>query len=129
MSINVRAMLEEQRARGLADLAGSRVDATLPIRQTLVDELVSAAISRYPQAELDVRLRDGNRLDVRAGWRIFGFPARWRLRFALEPHGRVSERPVLVLRLAEPSAKELHRADLMRRSGRREACGSPRPGC
>ena len=104
MSVDLRAMLEDQRARGLADLAGSRVDATVPIRQALVDELVNAAVSRYPQAELDVRLRDRNRLEVRAGWRIFGFPVRWRLPFALEPHAPLTERPVLFLRLAEPSA-------------------------
>jgi hypothetical protein len=104
MTVNVRALLADQRARGLADLEGSRVDATVPIRQALVDELVGAVVSRYPQAELDVRLREGNRFDVRAGWRIFGFPARWRLPFAIEPHARLTERPVLFLRLAEPSA-------------------------
>lgn len=104
MSVNVGAMIADQRARGLADLVGSRVDATVPIRQALVDELVGAVVSRYPQAELDVRLREGNRFDVRAGWRIFGFPARWRLPFAIEPHARLIDRPSLFLRLAEPSA-------------------------
>ena len=104
MPTAVAAILERQRERRFADLAGSRVDATLPVRQALVDELVATAIARHPEAELDARLLNGNRLEVRAGWRIFGFPARWRLPFIIDPHVNVAERPMLFLRLAESSA-------------------------
>jgi hypothetical protein len=104
MSNDAGAILRRQRARRFAGLAGSSVDATLPLRQSLLDELVARAVARYPQAELDVRLRDGNLLEVRAGWRIFGFPARWRLPFRIEPHANLAERPILHVRLAETSA-------------------------
>lgn len=90
----MRDLLEAERARHFAGLAGSRVDATVPLRQAVIDAALSA-VRRWPPPldGLAVRIAAANVIHVEAVVGVLGFAKTMRLRLRLAPaieHGIVS---------------------------------------
>jgi hypothetical protein len=79
-------MVEAERALGFEGLAGSRVEALVPVRQALVDAVL-AQVPRWPAPVegLAVRIGEGNRIHVSAAIRVLGFKTRVRLPLRLAP--------------------------------------------
>ena len=83
--MNTRALsiLEGERAAGFPNLAGTHLEATLPLTQRLVDMLVSRASARRNLHGLKVTLRANNEVDVEIVKPLFGFDTRLALAFRI----------------------------------------------
>ena len=86
MPTHVLQMLEAERRRQFAGLAGTRLDGVLPVRQALVDAALAQA-PRWPSPIETVRIRiaAGNRIHVAATVRLLGFKTRLGVSLRLAP--------------------------------------------
>jgi hypothetical protein len=83
---HVLAVLEAERELGFDGLAGSWIDARLPLRQAALDAAL-AQVARWPSAVegVAVEIGEGNWLTVTATVRVFGFRTPVRLPVRLAP--------------------------------------------
>lgn len=73
------SLLAREREQGFASLGGSRAEIAVPVRQALVDRLLTRALaSRSQTTAVQVELLEGARLGVTASHRVLGLPVRAR---------------------------------------------------
>ena len=74
MTSNIVQILQQERARGLSSLTGSRLSASIPVREAFLNATVARLIARQSTVEaLHVGILPANRLDVTATARVLGF--------------------------------------------------------
>ena len=76
MNTALLRVLERERAAGLRGLAGTRVEAMVPITQHLVDVLVARVGAARKMGGLNVTLRAANEIGVAVVKSVFGFDTR-----------------------------------------------------
>ena len=97
MGSAVAELLAEERRTGLARLAGSRLRATVPVREPLVARLISQARLPSLVRGLNVRFLPGNHVIVEAEVQVLGF--RKRLEMALKVAASADPGPPRTIRL------------------------------
>jgi hypothetical protein len=92
-------IVEQLRASRFADLAGSRVSASIPVSERLLNEILAAAMPpSVPVSVLSIRPQKGNRLAVRARLSRVDFLPPINLTVEIERQPELPDSP-LVLRL------------------------------
>jgi hypothetical protein len=102
MSTRALTIIDTERADGFRNLAGTRLEATLPVTQHLVDIEIAHAGSRRNLHGLQVTLRAGNEIGVEVVKPVFGFNARLALVFRIAGPVDVASDPRVYL-LVNPS--------------------------
>src|SRR5688572_20116937 len=97
------AVLERERAAGFRGLAGTHVEATVPITQHLVDELVAQAAAARNLGGLKLTLRAGNEIGVAVVKSVFGFDTRLAIDMRIRGPVDLASDPRLYLLVARPS--------------------------
>lgn len=93
-------ILEHLQATGFGEIAGTRVHATVPIAETLLNRLIRDTMPQnLPLRNVAVTPEDGNRLSVRIVPKAMFVPA-MTLKLIIEKQPEIPISPVLVLRLA-----------------------------
>jgi hypothetical protein len=86
MTSNIVQILQQERARGLASLMGSRLSASIPVREGFLNAMLARVLARQSTIEaLHVAMLPANRLDVSATARVLGFRKRVRLGLHVQP--------------------------------------------
>jgi hypothetical protein len=86
MTSNIVLILQEERARGLASLVGSRLSVSIPVREEFLNALLARVLARQSTIEaLHVGMLPANRLDVTATARVLGFRKAVRLGLHVQP--------------------------------------------
>jgi hypothetical protein len=100
--VNERAhvILQQLQASQFRDLAGSHIDATVPISEGLVNAALEAFLPpEAPVRNVAIRPETGDRFSVRIVPKMSLLPA-ITLKLVIEEQPRLPESPVLVLRMA-----------------------------
>lgn len=86
MTSTVLQILQQERARGLSSLVGSRLSASIPVREAFLNAMLAHVLARQSTLEaLHVAMLPANRLDVTATARVLGFRKRLRLGLHVQP--------------------------------------------
>jgi hypothetical protein len=93
-------LLDHLRATNFGELAGTRVHATIPIAESLLNAFIRDTMPpNLPVREVSVTPEDGNRLSVRVVPKAMFMPA-LTVKLDIEKQAEIPTAPVLVLRLA-----------------------------
>lgn len=96
----LQRILQHLLATGFSDIAGTRVFAIIPIRESLLNQLIRETMPPdLPVRDVSIRPEDGNVLSVRLTPRAMLIPA-ITLKVNIERQPDIPTSPVLVLRLA-----------------------------
>ena len=96
----LQRILQQLLATGFGDIAGARLFATVPIAESLLNQVIRDTMpSNLPVRDVSVRPEDGNVLSVRLTPRAMLIPA-ITLKLNIERQPQIPTSPVLVLRLA-----------------------------
>ena len=96
----LQRILQHLLATGFGDIAGTRVFATIPITESLLNQLIRETMPPdLPVRDVSIRPEDGNVLSVRLTPRAMLIPA-ITLKVNIERQPDIPTSPVLVLRLA-----------------------------
>jgi hypothetical protein len=86
MTSTIGQILQQERARGLASLTGSRLSASIPVREAFLNSTVARLLPPQSTVEaVHVGILPANRLDVTAAARVFGFRKTVRLGLHVQP--------------------------------------------
>ncbi len=103
MNTALLRVLERERAAGLRGLAGTRVEAMVPITQHLVDVLVARVGAARKMGGLNVTLRAANEIGVAVVKSVFGFDTRLAIHLRIRGPIDLASDPRLYLLVARPS--------------------------
>jgi hypothetical protein len=104
MSSALLDLLQRQQRDGFPDLAGSEVAATIPVSDSLLNELIATLLSNGGTVrEIRVRAEESNRVTAEIRVSRPRFLPRISVRVAIEDQPELPARPTLGLRLMEPS--------------------------
>ena len=97
----ISTLLETLRASGFRDLAGTRLTATIPIGERLLNDIVAAALPpSAPVRDVTVQPQADNRLSVRVKLARLDFLPPVTLTLAIERQPELPASPALRLRIA-----------------------------
>jgi hypothetical protein len=96
-------VLQRERAAGFSNLAGTHVEATIPITQHLVDVLVAQAGAARNLGGLKVTLRPENEIGVAVVKSVFGFDTRLAIDLRIRGPVDLASDPRLYLVVTRPS--------------------------
>jgi hypothetical protein len=100
----ISGLFERQRQAGFPDFEGTDVAATIPVSDRLINELVAKMLPDGGKVrEVQIQSEEGNRVTARI--RLSGptFLPAISVTIAIEDQPHLPDRPVLGLRLAQPS--------------------------
>ena len=95
-------ILDDERKTGWANTAGSAAEIVVPIRQAIIDRLLS--LVAWPRAveQIYLRLAGDNRLELMVVASMFGFRKRFDLGLRLDPAPDGQKRPRVTLTIENP---------------------------
>lgn len=100
MNQTLARLLDHLQNTDFGEIAGTRIFATVPIAETLVNQIIRDTMPQtLPVRELSIQPLDGNRLSVRVTPRAMFMPS-LTLSLNIERQPDIPTSPVLVLRLA-----------------------------
>ena len=103
MRTPVLSVVERERAAGFSGLAGTHVEATIPITQHLVDVLVTQAAAARNLGGLKLTLGADNEIGVAVVKSVFGFDTRLAIDLRIRGPVDLASDPRLYLIVARPS--------------------------
>jgi len=86
MTSTIIQILQQERARGLTSLVGSRLSVSIPVREAFLNATVTRLLERQSTVEaLHLAMLPANRLDMTATARVLGFRKSLRLGLHVQP--------------------------------------------
>ena len=95
-------ILDDERKSGWANTAGSAADIVVPIRQAIIDRLLSLVAWPRVVEQLYLRLAGENRLELMVVASMFGFRKRFDMGLRLDPVPDGQKRPRVTLTIENP---------------------------